>query len=231
MRLFLVNSVEATHTLTHMPQATMSIRTLPLAFFAHCTYRRPIYFDVLPTDVLRVALFPFLDYESRIHINMLTPPGDRVEPRKIPKDRIIAHQLVVLKQHFQYRSYRAQLCKLEMIQKQGLAAETLNHLFDGHKILLYLHDAEVRRSLENTLIYYLENGGIEETFRAQYQDTMRVAFTKVRSFLEVNPLVKPINPKRLIWAWVTTSRWVYGARVVALPDGVGLIGISSEVVE
>ena len=60
-------------------------------FIYHAPVGAPTYLDLLPVDVLRYALIPFLGWEDRIHLNMLTPPGDRTPPKKIPKDRIIAH--------------------------------------------------------------------------------------------------------------------------------------------
>ena len=60
-------------------------------FIYHTPVGAPTYFDILPVDVLCHALLPFLEWEDRIHLNMLTPPGDRTPPKKIPKDRIIAH--------------------------------------------------------------------------------------------------------------------------------------------
>ena len=59
----------------------------------HTCVGAPTYLDVLPGDVLRFCLMPFLGWEDRIHVNMLTPPGDRTPPNRIPKDRIIANQL------------------------------------------------------------------------------------------------------------------------------------------
>lgn len=60
----------------------------------HTCVGAPTYLDVLPGDVLRFCLMPFLGWEDRIHVNMLTPPGDRTPPNRIPKDRIIANQLL-----------------------------------------------------------------------------------------------------------------------------------------
>ncbi|NDB69418.1 MAG: hypothetical protein EB015_15715 [Methylocystaceae bacterium] len=59
----------------------------------HTCVGHPTYLDLLPGDVLRFCLMPFLGWEDRIHVNMLTPPGDRTPPKRIPKDRIIANQL------------------------------------------------------------------------------------------------------------------------------------------
>ena len=40
------------------------------------------YIDELPLDVIRVHIFPYLDYESRINLMMLLKPEERQEISK-----------------------------------------------------------------------------------------------------------------------------------------------------
>lgn len=183
-------------------------------FIYHTPVGAPTYLDILPVDVLRTALFPLLDYDARINVNIITPPGDRVAPQKIPKDRIIAHQLKTAHQFWEYGSHRAQLTTINIIRKRDargnlLAPNILDHLFDGHKILTYTHEWHARDSLEKKAAFYLDNGGIEEYFRTpKDRDDMRVAWTKVRSFLEVHPFKLDIYPKNIVWELVTEGEQV-----------------------
>jgi hypothetical protein len=52
--------------------------------------QRPTVLDELPLDVIRVFIFPKLDYESRIQLNQCLPPWDRLT-KKIPRASIEMH--------------------------------------------------------------------------------------------------------------------------------------------
>lgn len=52
--------------------------------------QRPTVLDELPLDVIRVFIFPRLDYESRIHLNQCLPPWDRLT-KKMPRASIESH--------------------------------------------------------------------------------------------------------------------------------------------
>jgi hypothetical protein len=43
--------------------------------------QRPTVLDELPLDVIRVYIFPKLDYESRINLNLCLPPWDRLSKK------------------------------------------------------------------------------------------------------------------------------------------------------
>ena len=52
--------------------------------------QRPTVLDELPLDVIRVFIFPRLDYESRIQLNQCLPPWDRLT-KKLPRASIERH--------------------------------------------------------------------------------------------------------------------------------------------
>jgi hypothetical protein len=43
--------------------------------------QRPTVLDELPLDIIRVYIFPKLDYESRINLNLCLPPWDRLSKK------------------------------------------------------------------------------------------------------------------------------------------------------
>ena len=46
--------------------------------------QRPTVLDQLPLDVIRVYIFPKLDYDSRINLNLCLPPWDRLSKKMNP---------------------------------------------------------------------------------------------------------------------------------------------------
>lgn len=57
--------------------------------------QRPTVLDELPLDVIRVFIFPRLDYESRIQLNQCLPPWDRLT-KKLPRASIDRHDELVV---------------------------------------------------------------------------------------------------------------------------------------
>jgi hypothetical protein len=50
----------------------------------HFIRHRPTVLDELPLDVIRVHIFPCLDYYSRINLNQCLPPWDRIQNKMDP---------------------------------------------------------------------------------------------------------------------------------------------------
>jgi hypothetical protein len=50
----------------------------------HFIRHRPTVLDEFPLDVIRVHIFPSLDYESRINLNQCLPPWDRIQKKMDP---------------------------------------------------------------------------------------------------------------------------------------------------
>jgi hypothetical protein len=61
---------------------------------------RPTVLDELPLDVIRVHIFPCLDYESRINLNQCLPPWDRL-PKRINTEMMRVHDLRVRIKHLE----------------------------------------------------------------------------------------------------------------------------------
>lgn len=59
----------------YTPNVQASYRGHPAERFVK---QRPTVLDELPLDVIRVFIFPTLDYESRIQLNRCLPPWDRL---------------------------------------------------------------------------------------------------------------------------------------------------------
>jgi len=57
--------------------------------------QRPTVLDELPLDVIRVFIFPTLDYESRIRLNQCLPPWDRLT-KKMPHASIERHDEITV---------------------------------------------------------------------------------------------------------------------------------------
>jgi hypothetical protein len=131
-------------------------------FIYHKVVGTPTYFDVLPVDVLRCGLIPFLGWEDRIHLNMMTPPGDRTPPDKIAKDRIIAHQMKVTDSLLASKAKTRELAFDKYLSRgfislayQSTYIDALKSHIDakvtGHALLHHLHSRRFKSLLEDGL--------------------------------------------------------------------------------
>jgi hypothetical protein len=59
---------------------------------------RPTVLDEFPLDVIRVHIFPSLDYETRINLNQCLPPWDRIQKKMDPMG-IRLHDHLLRKKH------------------------------------------------------------------------------------------------------------------------------------
>jgi hypothetical protein len=51
----------------------------------------PNYLDTLPADVINYVIMPYLEWEERINLNRLMPPGDRAKGKRMLKINITKH--------------------------------------------------------------------------------------------------------------------------------------------
>jgi hypothetical protein len=66
----------------------------------HFIRHRPTVLDEIPLDVIRVHIFPCLDYESRINLNQCLPPWDRL-PNRMNTEMMRVHDLRVRIKHLE----------------------------------------------------------------------------------------------------------------------------------
>ena len=188
-----------------LPSYKMSL----LRFIHHAPVGAPTYFDLLPVDVLRCFIIPFLGWEDRIHLNMLTPPGDRTPPNKIPKDRILAHQLQV-----SAKTVSAKLTKLVKIQglRNQPIYKVVNAMIDlskyvarDHNILLAVHSPLFREILELKITTLGSAAELARIPRIAQRNEMRATLHTVLEKLAANPYSHEVKSKKWLRERVTQN--------------------------
>jgi hypothetical protein len=201
----------------------------------HKSVGRPTYLDVLPSNVLQHCIMPFLDWEERIHVNMLTPAGDRTLPKKIPKERIIANQLSVsikkltpiaediailyqTRESFRARGKRGGPSQLRIVEK---LVRFLDILLEPHNILLVQYSMTFRNAISQKIVEFSDPNNIVKIPRIYLREQMADVIQKLIHMLESNPFIEQIAPKRFLSAPVTQNEtavlnewWVPGVGVV-----------------
>jgi hypothetical protein len=178
--------------------------TTLLDFIYHAPVGAPTYFDVLPVDVLRHALIPFLGWEDRIHLNMLTPPGDRTPPNKIPKSAIAAHQLATSSRS----SIEEKLRKLRFIRGRKLTDEVnalieiMNAFTSGHNILVCQYSLPTRVFLEGRIEFFSRPAEMRRIPRVEQKDRLRAAMSTLALKLHQYPLIEN-DLKKKTWLRAT----------------------------
>ena len=177
----------------------------------------PTYFDLLPGDVLQYCIIPFLGWEDRIHLNMLTPPGDRTPPKKIPKERIIGHQLVMsasmLKKPVTIASdminlrHRHRLIGRKGMPSQMAITETilnaLRQFKRPHVGLLLQYNDTFRNVVIDRLADYSSADQLSRITRIAQRNEMKALVSSLLDMLAAYPFDKKIAAKRWLSERIT----------------------------
>ena len=206
----------------------------------HKCVGQPTYLDVLPGDVLQYCIMPFLDWEDRIYVNMLTPAGDRTPPKKISMERIIANQLLVstkrltpiaediailyqTRESFRARGKRGGPSQLRIVERM---IRFLDILLEPHNILLVQYSMTFRDAISQKIVEFSDPVNILKIPRIYLREQMADVIQKLITMLESNPFIEQIAPKRFLSATVTQNEiavlnewWVPGVGVVGRYQG------------
>lgn len=168
-----------------------------LRFIHHTPVGKATYLDLLPVDVLRHHLIPFLDWEDRIHINMLTPPGDRTPPNKIPKSSIAQHQLVMT-----VPALKSKMRKVADIQYQrghskyievAAIIDVLETMASGHNMIVCQYSNTMRQTAEEKCRVFIQPAELKKIPRIAQRKQMQAAVAKLSEKLAQYPLIADLK--------------------------------------
>jgi hypothetical protein len=197
----------------------LSTRMSLFSVIQHQCVGKPTYLDVLPGDVLRYCIMPFLSWQDRIHVNMLTPAGDRTPPDRIPKERIIANQILICSHKLVSlieKPRNLQIIRNSYISrgKRGGPSHTtvvqeiikfLLILGESHNILLIQHNENFRRVVNEKIIEFSDPAMIAKIPRIYLRMQMDDAVQKLSKILASYPFIKCIKPQKYLSAAVTQN--------------------------
>jgi hypothetical protein len=167
------------------------------SFIYHATVGAPTYLDTLPVDVLRCFIIPFLGWEDRIHLNMITPPGDRTPPKKIPKISIAEHQLVMT-----VPVLKAKMRKVENIQHQrghskyievAAIIDVLETMTSGHNMIVCQYSNTMRRTAEEKCRVFIQPAELKKIPRIAQRKQMQAVVAKLSAKLVQYPLIADLK--------------------------------------
>jgi hypothetical protein len=175
----------------------------------HTCVGQPTYFDVLPTDVIRCYLMPFLGWEDRIHLNMLTPPGDRTSPVKIPKDRIAAHQLIlsIVATRKKVKNWESVSRTRGMSQRRKIEAllDVLRTLNKGHNIIVTQYSQRLRDTISEKMVEFSDPANLRRIRLLAQRHELQVATHVILERMNANPYSHEVKPKRWLRERVTQN--------------------------
>ena len=195
-----------------------------LRFIHHTPVGKATYLDLLPVDVLRHQLIPFLDWDDRIHINMLTPPGDRTPPNKIPKSSIAQHQLVMT-----VPALKSKMRKVADIQYQrghskyievAAIIDVLETMASGHNMIVCQYSNTMRQTAEEKCRVFIQPAELKRIPRIAQRKQMEAAVAKLSAKLAQYPLIadlKTLVKKKWMRERVTSTE----TALFAAGDGAG----------
>ena len=200
----------------------------------------PNYLDVLPGDVLQYCLMPFLGWEDRIHVNMLTPVGDRTPPNKISKERIIAHQILICtkklvplaekanciqrsRDHYRVYGRRGGPSLTKVIE--GIVT-FLQALVQPQNAVLFQHNSSFRETAIEKVAEFSDPANIAKIPRIYLREKLANVIQKLTEMLAKYPFVNLINSQRYLSSTVWQNEtavlnewWVPGKGVVGRYQG------------
>jgi hypothetical protein len=175
----------------------------------HACVGQPTYFDVLPTDVIRCYLMPFLGWEDRIHLNMLTPPGDRTSPAKIPKDRIAAHQLIlsIVATREKVSNWENVSRTRGMSQRRKIEAllDVLRTLNKGHNMIVTQYSQRLRDTISEKMVEFSDPANLRRIRLLAQRHELQVAIQVILERMNTNPYSHEVKPKRWLRERVTQN--------------------------
>ena len=200
-----------------------------LRFIHHTPVGSPTYLDLLPADVIGHHILPFLGWEDRIHVNMLTPPGDRTPPNKIPKDRIVAHQMLLSALTTTHKiklwNHLAN-ARVSAVQKNDALIDVLQAFSNGHTPLILMHSRKLRDMVEQKTLEFSNPENIKKVRLLRQRAEMSATVQKLVECLATNPYSHEISARKWLDAWATQTEvslvhveWREGGSVVRRRQG------------
>jgi hypothetical protein len=179
----------------------------------HTCVGHPTYFDTLPGDVLSFCIMPFLDWEDRIHLNMLTPPGDRTPPKKIPKDRIIGNRMLTcvpkmiakLKAVEKLISDRIFVRRVSQMSITEACLEFLRCFKSENSILLLQYSSKFRQIVAEKMEEFSRPETMKVITRIAQRNEMKSLVNHILQQMSTHPFCHDIHAKRWLSARVTQN--------------------------
>jgi hypothetical protein len=180
----------------------------------HTPVGEPTYLDTLPVDVIRHHLMPFLGWEDRIHVNRLTPPADRTLPNKIPKDRIIAHQLYISSRDLYSKLRRAYGYRGSMKKTIASKLNFLRYLLKDHNIFIARYSLTFREQLHQKLVEFSDPVVIRKVRLIAQRTELRSLVSSLMDKLAELPFSHYIQSE----PWLTVAITQNEASLFSRPD-------------
>jgi hypothetical protein len=175
----------------------------------HKCVGQPTYFDVLPTDVIRCYLMPLLGWEDRIHLNMLTPPGDRTPPAKIPKDRIAAHQLKlsIVATREKIRNWENVSRTRGMSQRRKIDAllDVLRTLNKGHNMIVAQYSQRLHDTISEKMVEFSNPNNLRRIRLLAQRHELQATVQVILERMNAKPYSHEVKPKSWLRERVTQN--------------------------
>ena len=180
-----------------------------LRFIHHAPVGAPTYLDLLPVDVLRCFIIPFLGWEDRIHLNMLTPPGDRTPPAKIPKDRIAAHQLklsiVATTEKIKKWDTTSRTRGMSQQRKIDALLDVLRTLNKGHNMIVSQYSQRLHDTIGQKMAEFSDPANLRRIRLLAQRHELQVAVQVLLEKMSANPYSHEVKPKKWLRERVTQN--------------------------
>ena len=180
-----------------------------LRFIHHAPVGAPTYLDLLPVDVLRCFIIPFLGWEDRIHLNMLTPPGDRTPPDKIPKDRLAAHQLklsiVATTEKIKKWDTTSRTRGMSQQRKIDALLDVLRTLNKGHNMIVAQYSQRLHDTIGQKMVEFSDPANLRRIRLLAQRHELQVAVQVLLEKMAANPYSHEVKPKKWLRERVTQN--------------------------
>jgi hypothetical protein len=180
-----------------------------LRFIHHAPVGAPTYLDLLPVDVLRCFIIPFLGWEDRIHLNMLTPPGDRTPPDKIPKDRLAAHQLklsiVATTEKIKKWDTTSRTRGMSQQRKIDALLDVLRTLNKGHNMIVAQYSQRLHDTIGQKMVEFSDPANLRRIRLLAQRHELQVAVQVLLEKMAASPYSHEVRPKKWLRERVTQN--------------------------
>jgi hypothetical protein len=159
---------------------------------------------------------PFLGWEDRIHVNMLTPAGDRTPPNKMPKELIIANQLQASTKKLTRLAIKVSDLKVQrdnhIARRSGHGPSKtkvvqeiiwfLYYILEPQNSILAQYNSNFRNCISSKIVEFSDPINIAEIPRIYLRREMAEVVRKLTEMLTAYPYIKQISPTGYLSATV-----------------------------
>ena len=159
------------------------------------------YFELIPNDIIKHHLFPYLDYGSRRDLNLTFKPGNKIVKR-IDSEKIVQVEMMLAVDPIRRALKEADHMSYKpATEKAGVILNLINNILPKHLVLAQ-YNMGFRQALKEKLVLFSDPTNIDFNYVSDaLKDQIIEASTKTSQLLnDTRPYIKELMSLK-VYSW------------------------------